>query len=125
MLIFPKSPDEQLILKTVLSVAVCVVVLLFLFGYREWRRRDKKTSSSTFEPTLKVLNNSQNLQRQPSPEDSAEQPRAMSADKADVAHLQGISVHEFVKDVLADPIPSSEDSDHVYSGNSVRLPMSP
>jgi hypothetical protein len=30
MLTFPKSPDEQLILKIVLPVAVCIVVVLFL-----------------------------------------------------------------------------------------------
>ena len=122
MLTFPKSPDEQLVLKIVLPVAVCIVVVLF-FGYKEWRRRNEnctKTSSSTLQ--------TYDLHRPPPPQDSAEQsrtPRAMSADTVvDVAHLQQNSVHGCVI-VLADPIPSSEDSVHVYSGNSVRLPMSP
>ena len=73
MLTFPKSPDEQLVLKIVLPVAVCIVVVLF-FGYREWRRRDENCTNAKKETPMEKTSSSTlqtyDLQRPPSPEDS-------------------------------------------------------
>ena len=55
MLTFPKSPDEQLVLKIVLPVAVCIVVVLF-FGYKEWRRRNENCTNAKKETPMEISN---------------------------------------------------------------------
>jgi hypothetical protein len=77
MLTFPKSPDEQMILKIVLPVVVCIVVVLFLFGYRVWRRRGESCPNAKKETPMEKTSSftlqTYDLERPPSSEDSAGQ----------------------------------------------------
>lgn len=144
MLTSTKSADLHLILKIVLPiVGVAVVWLVCRLWYREWRIRRKRHSEGN---CLNAMKETSKDKRPPiplhpldldrpwssSPEDLAEpaipsqfsnMTSAISASHEDATLRQRSSVLKKIEVVLPDPISDSEESDQVFSGNSLRLPM--